>query len=47
MPCTTRELLDITSNHADGEEANTATLNTLQGKGEASRGPRQRDVFVL
>jgi hypothetical protein len=34
MTCTTRELLDITSNHADGEEAVTATLNTPQGKGK-------------
>jgi hypothetical protein len=28
MPRTTRELLDITSNHADGEEAVAAMLNT-------------------
>jgi hypothetical protein len=28
MPCRTRELLDIVSNHADGEEAVSATLNT-------------------
>jgi hypothetical protein len=34
MPCTTRELLDIVSNHADGEEAVAATLNTPQGKGK-------------
>jgi hypothetical protein len=34
MPRTTRELLDITSNHADGEEAVAATLNTPQGKGK-------------
>jgi hypothetical protein len=34
MPHTTRELLDITSNHADGEEAVVATLNTPQGKGK-------------
>jgi hypothetical protein len=34
MPCTTRELLDIASNHADGEEAVAATLNTPQGKGK-------------
>jgi hypothetical protein len=34
MPRTTRELLDITSNHADGEEAVVATLNTRQGKGK-------------
>jgi hypothetical protein len=34
MPHTTRELLDITSNHADGEEAVAATLNTPQGKGK-------------
>jgi hypothetical protein len=32
MPHTTRELLDIASNHADGEEAVVVTLNTLQGK---------------
>jgi hypothetical protein len=29
-----RELLDIASNHADGEEAVAATLNTPQGKGK-------------
>jgi hypothetical protein len=34
MPRTTRELLDITSNHADGEEAVAATLNSPQGKGK-------------
>jgi hypothetical protein len=34
MSCTTRELLDITSNHADGEEAVAATLNAPQGKGK-------------
>jgi hypothetical protein len=34
MPRTTRELLDITSNHVDGEEVVTATLNTPQGKGK-------------
>jgi hypothetical protein len=34
MSHTTRELLDITSNHADGEEAVAATLNTPQGKGK-------------
>jgi hypothetical protein len=34
MPRTTRELLDITSNHADVEEAIAATLNTPQGKGK-------------
>jgi hypothetical protein len=34
MPCTTLELLDIASNHADGEEAVAATLNTPQGKGK-------------
>jgi hypothetical protein len=33
MPRTTRELLEITSNHADGEEAVAATLNTPHGKG--------------
>jgi hypothetical protein len=32
MPRTTHELLDIASNHADSEEAVTATLNTPQGK---------------
>jgi hypothetical protein len=30
----TRELLDIASNHADGEEAVTATLSTPEGKGK-------------
>jgi hypothetical protein len=34
MPRTTRELLDITSNHADGEEVVATTLNTPQGKGK-------------
>jgi hypothetical protein len=34
MPRTTRELLNIASNHADGEEAVAATLNTPHGKGE-------------
>jgi hypothetical protein len=34
MPRTTRELLDIASNHADGKEAVVATLNTPQGKGK-------------
>jgi hypothetical protein len=33
-PCTTRELHDIASNHANGEEAVAATLNTPQGKGK-------------
>jgi hypothetical protein len=33
-PRTTRELLDIASNHANGEEAVAATLNTPQGKGK-------------
>jgi hypothetical protein len=34
MPRTTRELLDITSNYTDGEEAIAATLNTPQDKGK-------------
>jgi hypothetical protein len=34
MPRTTRELLDIASNHADSEEAVAVTLNTPQGKGK-------------
>jgi hypothetical protein len=34
MPRTTQELLDIASNHADGEEAVAAALNTPQGKGK-------------
>jgi hypothetical protein len=34
MPRTTRELLDIASNHADDEEAVIATLNIPQGKGK-------------
>jgi hypothetical protein len=33
-PHTTRELFVITSNHADGEEAGAATLNTPHGKGK-------------
>jgi hypothetical protein len=34
MPRTTPELLNIASNHADGEEAIAVTLNTPQGKGK-------------
>jgi hypothetical protein len=34
MPRTTWELLDIASNHADGEEVVAATLNTPQGNGK-------------
>jgi hypothetical protein len=34
MPCTTRELLDIASNHTDGKEAVASMLNTPQGKGK-------------
>jgi hypothetical protein len=34
MPRTTRELLGIASNHADGKEAVVTMLNTLQGKGK-------------
>jgi hypothetical protein len=34
MPRTTGELLNIASNHADGEEAVTAMLNTPQGNGK-------------
>jgi hypothetical protein len=34
MPRTTRELLNIASNHTDSEEAVAATLNTPQGKGK-------------
>jgi hypothetical protein len=34
MTRTTRELLGIVGNHADREEAVTATLNTPQGKGK-------------
>jgi hypothetical protein len=34
MPHTTRELLDIASNHTDDEEVVAATLNTPQGKGK-------------
>jgi hypothetical protein len=34
MPRTTCELLDIASNHADGEEAVAAMLNTPKGKGK-------------
>jgi hypothetical protein len=36
MPRTTQELLNIARNHADGEEAVAATLNTPQGKGNKS-----------
>jgi hypothetical protein len=42
MPRTTQELLDITSNHADGEEAVAATLNTPQGKGKQVEGTSSR-----
>jgi hypothetical protein len=34
MPHTTHELLDIASNHINGEEAVVATLNTPQGNGK-------------
>jgi hypothetical protein len=34
MPRTTRELLDIASNHTDGEEEVATMLNTPQGKGK-------------
>jgi hypothetical protein len=34
MPRTTRELLNIASNHTEGEEAVVATLITPQGKGK-------------
>jgi hypothetical protein len=34
MPRITQELLDIASNHADGEEAIATTLNTPQVKGK-------------
>jgi hypothetical protein len=34
MPRTTRELLDIASNNADGKEAVVTTLNTPQAKGK-------------
>jgi hypothetical protein len=34
IPHTTRELFDITSNHADDEKAVAATLNTPQCKGK-------------
>jgi hypothetical protein len=34
MPRTTREPLDIASNHSDGKEAVAAMLNTPQGKGK-------------
>jgi hypothetical protein len=34
MSHTTREILDITSNHADVKKAVAATLNTPQGKGK-------------
>jgi hypothetical protein len=36
MPRTTRELLDITSNHSDSEEVVAVMLNTPQGKGSKS-----------
>jgi hypothetical protein len=34
MTRTSRELLDIARDHADGEEAVAATLNTPRGKGK-------------
>jgi hypothetical protein len=34
MPRTTQELLDIASNHVDGEELVSAMLNNPQGKGK-------------
>jgi hypothetical protein len=33
MSCTTRELLDIASNHANGEEVVVTALNIPQAKG--------------
>jgi hypothetical protein len=46
MPHMTRELLDIASNHADGEEAVAATLNTPR-QGGTSRGPWRGNIFAL
>jgi hypothetical protein len=43
----THELLDIVSNHDDREEAVAATLDTPQGKGETSCGPRRGNVLAL
>jgi hypothetical protein len=34
MPRTTRELLDVASNHSGGEEVVTTMLNTPQSKGK-------------
>jgi hypothetical protein len=34
MSCTTRELLDIASNHANGEEVVVTVLNIPQAKGK-------------
>ena len=36
-PCTTRDLLDIATNHASGEEAVRAVFNRGQDKGKAER----------
>jgi hypothetical protein len=46
-PRTTWELLNIASNHADGEEAVVATLKTPQGKGKqvADHGERSPSRF--
>jgi hypothetical protein len=49
MPCTTRELLDIASNHADGEEAVAATLNKaipLRARGNKSW-TMERNILAL
>ena len=36
-PCTTRDLLDVATNHASGEEAVRAVFNRGQDKGKAKR----------
>jgi hypothetical protein len=46
MPRTTPELLDIASNHADGEEAVAATLKPAPSR-DASRRPWRGDVHAL
>ena len=36
-PCTTRDLLDVATNHASGEEAVGAVFNKGRDKGKAKR----------
>jgi hypothetical protein len=46
-PRTTRELLDIVSNNADGGGSGRRNTQHPSGQGETSRGPWRRDVLAL